>query len=191
MTTIMVKRHCPQTSERLLSAGAVRNTMKTIFSISVLAVLLLVAASPCFALRSLVPLSKERAKQLGMEIRSQANGPQVWVELEFKPEGELKHFSHVELEITEGGKFLLGYAPLGEKRSSSGSVVVRFLADRAYLDKLALIVVLGDFGDVGYELRVKDFVDLGKSPQSNLAPGNLPSQKPLLKNGIREAGSKP
>jgi len=143
--------------------------MKRIFNISVLAVLLLVAASPCFADRELAPVSKERAKQLGMEIRSQANGPQVWVELEFKPEGELKHFSHVELEITEGGKFLLGYAPLGEKRSSSGSVVVRFLADRAYLDKLALIVVMGDFEDGGYEVRVKDFVDLGKSPQSNLA----------------------
>jgi hypothetical protein len=95
-----------------------------------------------------------------MEVRTKANGPnEVWVELEFKTEGKLKDFSHVELEIRDGEKFLLGYAPLREKRSSSGSVVVSFMANRAYLDKVTLCVVVGSLADVGYELRLKDFVE--------------------------------
>ncbi|MBI3851913.1 MAG: hypothetical protein HY298_16780 [Verrucomicrobia bacterium] len=139
--------------------------MKTIFKISVLAVLLAVATSPCFAMMEIAQVSKARAKELGMEIRSKANGPnEVWVELEFKPEGKLKDFIHVSLEIRQGKKFLLGYAPLREKPSGSGSVVVSFLANRAYLDKITLSVVVGRPMDMtGYELRVKDFVELEKS----------------------------
>jgi len=139
--------------------------MKTIFNISVLAVLLLVTPSPCFALRMITHVSKDRAKEMGIEVRSNANGPnEVWVNLEFKPEGELKHFSRVELEIREGQKLLLGYAPLQEKRSSSGGVIVGFLANRAYLEKVTLSVVVGldPITEAGYELRVKDFVELEK-----------------------------
>ena len=100
---------------------------------------------------------------MGMEIRAKGNGPnEVWVELEFKTEGKFRHFSQVELAIGEGDKLLVGYAALRQKRSSSGSVVVRFMANRAYLEKITLTVVVGDFGDIGYDLRVKDFVDLGK-----------------------------
>ena len=47
----------------------------------------------------------------------QGSGPEVWVELELKAEGELKRFSHVELEINEGEKSLLAYARLQEARS--------------------------------------------------------------------------
>jgi len=49
-----------------------------------------------------------------------------------------------------------------ENRSKPGHVLVVFTAARAQLDKVTLMVVVGDFGDVGYELRVKDFVDLKK-----------------------------
>ena len=67
--------------------------MKTAFSIAVLAVLL-VAPGPCFALWVTAPVSKEGAKELGMEVRSTAAGPnQVQVELEFKTEGKLERFS--------------------------------------------------------------------------------------------------
>ena len=136
--------------------------MKSTFNISVLAALLLAASSTCFAMMEIAQVSKARAKELGMEIRSKANGPkEVWVELEFKPEGQFKSFSHVSLEIREGDKLLLGYAALREKRSSSGGVVVNFMANRAYLDKITLSVVVGLPMDMtGYELRVKDFVEL-------------------------------
>ena len=138
--------------------------MKTMINIFVLAVLLFAASCPCFAMRSIGFVSKKEAKELGMDLRFTANGTnEVWVELEFKTEGKFKDFSQVELEIREGNKFLLGYAPLQSKRTSSGSVVVSFLANRAYLDKITLTVVVGSLGDSGYELRVKDFVELKKA----------------------------
>ena len=134
--------------------------MKTIFNIAILALLLAVAPSPCFALRSIGFVSKKEAKELGMDLRFKAHGTnEVWVELEFKTEGKFKNFSHVELEIREEKKLLLGWAPLKEKRTNSGSVIIHFLADRAYLDQISLCVVVGDFGDGGWELRVKDFVE--------------------------------
>ncbi len=135
--------------------------MKAIFNISVLAVLLVVAPSPCFALWSIAPVSKERAKELGMEIRSKAAGPNaVRVELEFKIEGKFQSFSHVDLRIGEGGKSLVT-APLQENRSKPGRVIVSFAAERAQLDKLTLWVMVADMvpGGTAYELRVKDFVD--------------------------------
>lgn len=138
--------------------------MKTMLNISVLAFLLAIAPRPCLAMRSIGFISKKEAKELGMDLRIKANGAnEAWVELEFKPEGKFKDFSHVELEIREGEKFLLGYAPLESKRTSSGSVIVHFLANRAFLEKLTLTVVIGDFGDAGWELRVKDFVEAEKS----------------------------
>ena len=137
--------------------------MKTIFNISVLAVLLVVAPSPCFALWGVEHVSKERAKKLGMEVRSKAAGPNhVAVELEFKPEGELKNFSQVDLRISEGENLLVT-APLREDRSKPGHVVVSFTADRTRLDKTTLrVMVPGGAGGTIYELRVKDFVELEK-----------------------------
>jgi len=119
---------------------------------------------PCFALMRIVNVSREQAKELGMEIRSKLAGPDaVWVELEFKTDGKFKDFSHVSLEIGEGDKLLVGYAPLREKRSSSGSVVVSFMANGAYLDKITLRVVAGVLRNmVGYDIRVKEYVDLEK-----------------------------
>jgi hypothetical protein len=140
--------------------------MKSITALLALTLLLVVASNRCYAvMEEIVVVSKERAKELGMEIRFTRNGPnEVWVELEFRAEGSLKDFRCVTLEIREGEKFLVGYAPLQEKRSRSGSVVVRFLANRAYLDKVSLRVVAGHPMDLtGYELRMKEFVVSGKA----------------------------
>jgi hypothetical protein len=135
--------------------------MKAIFNIAVLSVLYVVGPSLCFAEMRIEHLSKERAKKLGMEIRLKGDGPnEVWVELEFKAEGELKDFIHVSLEITEGEKLLVGYAPLRDHPSNSGRVRVGFIANRAYLDKVTLRVVTGRLKDMkGHDLRVKDFVE--------------------------------
>ncbi len=138
--------------------------MKTIFHTSALAVLLGVAASPCFAMMSIADVSAARAKELGMEIRSNAAGPNaVRVELEFETKGELKSYNRVELEIREGGKFLVT-SSLREDRSKQGRVTVSFAADRTQLEKLVLrVVVQPTFGDMtGYELRLKDFVEPDK-----------------------------
>jgi len=89
----------------------------------------------------------------------------VWLELEFKPEGKLKEFTHVELKMTEGEKSFVFSAALRETRSSSGSIIVTFTASRAYFEKITLSVVMHsprEACDHTYELRMKDFVDLEK-----------------------------
>jgi hypothetical protein len=130
-----------------------------------LTLLLLAVPNPCFAEMRVEVVSSERAKKLGMEIRLKGEGPnEVWLELAFKAEGELKDFRHVSLEIREGEKLLVGYAALREQRSSSGRILVGFMVDRAYLDKVTLRVVTGRPKEmIGHDLRVKDFVEPERS----------------------------
>jgi hypothetical protein len=146
--------------------------MNPIVTISAVAVFFVIAPSPCLALWGIAPVSKAGAKELGMEVRSTAAGPdQVRVELDFKTEGKLERFipggkfkdwSGVELRVGEG-KNLLVTAPLLEDRSKPGRVVVSFTADRAQLDKLKLRVFVAESdGGTIYDLPVKDFVELKK-----------------------------
>lgn len=136
--------------------------MKTAFNIAVLAVLL-ITPNRSFALWLIAPVSKEQAKELGMEVRSEVAGPNhVRVELEFKIEETFKDFSSVDLRIGEGDNPPLT-APLREDRSKPGRVIVRFTADRGQLEKIKLwVMVLGLDGGSIYDLRVKDFVELKK-----------------------------
>jgi len=137
--------------------------MKTIINISAVAVCLVAAPSPCFALWGIVPVSKEVAKELGMEVRTSATGPNhVIVELEFKPEGEFKGFSRVDMRIGLGDNPPVT-AALREDRSKPGRVVVSFTADRGQLDKIKLWVRVPEtLGGTIYDLRVKDFVEVKK-----------------------------
>jgi hypothetical protein len=145
--------------------------MKTVLTILSVAIFVAVTPDPCFAVWDVVTVSKEQAKQLGMEVRSNAAGPnRVQVVLEFKVEGSLKEFdgrfrdrSYVELRIGKRDNPTMA-AMLREDRSKPGRVVVSFTTDRAQLDKLTLSVsVPGSAGTVGgtiYELRVNEFVEL-------------------------------
>jgi hypothetical protein len=137
--------------------------MKTILNISAVAVFLVVAPRACFALWEIAEVSKEQAKEMGMEVRSKGAGPKdVRVELEFKAEGELKNFSHVDLRFSDGEKSLVT-APLKEDRSKPGRIMVSFTADRTLLDKIHLwVMVPAPLGGTVYLLRVKDFVELEK-----------------------------
>ncbi len=138
--------------------------MKTILRTLAVAVLLTAAPVPCFAMRSIGVVSTNEAKAMGIEVRATAAGPDAaWLELEFKPESRLKSFDHVELEIREGDKMLVAYAVLAEKRSASGNIVVHFMANRAYLDKVIVIVVTGFPSNyANNELHMKDFVDTAR-----------------------------
>jgi len=138
--------------------------MKTVFSSLAVATLLSVIPSPCFALWDPVTVSKELAKELGMEVKSTAAGPKhVQVKLEFTTEGALKHFSQVDLSLGKGDELAVS-ASLREDRSKPGRVSVSFTADSAQLDKLTLRVSVpfrdGGAGGTLYELRVKDFVEV-------------------------------
>ena len=133
--------------------------MKTILTLAAVAALTATVPGRCFALWQIAPVSPEEAKKLGMEVRSNAAGADsLRVELEFKPEGQLPGFSHVDLRVG-GGNNPLATAPLKEERTKSGSVVVSFSADRAQLDKLVLwVMVRQGRGGVAYVLQVKEFV---------------------------------
>ena len=138
--------------------------MISLLGIPIVAFLLLITATESHALMSIDEVSTERAKALGIDVRVKASGPKhVRVELEFKTEGELKHFSHVSMEIRDGKEMLVGYAPMEAKRTNSGTVVCTFIASRAYLDKIALRIVEVEglpTNMVGHDLPLRDFVDL-------------------------------
>lgn len=143
-------------------------TLRHLATILLLALLILGPSSRCFALMGISNVSKDEAKEMGMEVRVKSNGPnEAWVELEFKAAGKLKDFSHVSLEIRDGEKFLLGWTALKERRTDSGGVAVSFLANRAYLDKVTLRVAVNVGTPVpgqgvekgGYDLHLKDFVE--------------------------------
>jgi hypothetical protein len=136
--------------------------MKTLLKFSILAVLAI--ATPCFALMEIADVSREQAKELGMEIKANAAGPDaVRVTLEFKAEGQLKNYSRVELSMRDGTKSLVS-ATLREDEPKSGRVVVSFAADRTNLDKIYFRVVVeqSERSRVGYDIKVKDFVELDK-----------------------------
>jgi hypothetical protein len=141
--------------------------MRPTFTIAAVAVLLVVAPSRCFALWDVVTVSKEHAKELGMEVRSKAAGPNhVQVVLEFNAEGKLKHFTHISMSLGKGDNLVVS-ATLREDRSKPGLVAVSLRADHAQLDKLTFTVSVpfrdGGLGGTHYEIRVKDFVELKKA----------------------------
>ena len=118
----------------------------------------------CFAEMGIERLSPQRAKQLGIQLESTPAGPATLrIVLNFPTTGELKSFTHVDLEIKDAGKLLLS-STLKDDRSKPGHVVVSLTADRANLDNMTLRLVSSQpaLGGSGYDLRVKDFLDLKK-----------------------------
>ena len=134
--------------------------MKTAFNVFAVATFLALTPNPCFALWFTETITKERAKDLGMEVRSTPSGPnQVQVELEFNAKGELQNFSHVDLRLGKGDNPAVT-APLREDRSKPGRAVVRFAADRTQLAELRLWVMVPELdGGTVYDLPVRDFVE--------------------------------
>jgi hypothetical protein len=110
-------------------------------------------------------VTNERGKELGLEVRANAAGPDVVrVELAFATKGELKDYSRVDLELREAGK-LLSSSTLREEPTEPGRVVVGFAADRKQLEKMTLRVVVqhSPRSRTGYDIPVNDFVDLDKA----------------------------
>jgi hypothetical protein len=127
-------------------------------------------SSPCRAMMSIDIVSKDRAKVLGMEVRTVGAGPDaVRVELEFEPKGELKKYYRVDLDVNGGGKLELFATLKEEDASRPGRIRVSFAADRVTLEKATLRVVVGSPGNLsGFDLRVKNFVSAEgvKPPQT-------------------------
>jgi len=137
---------------------------KTFLSSFAAALFLAATSNICSALEDIEIVTKERAKELGLDIRAIAAGPQaVRIELEFEAKGELQNYSRVALEMNEGDK-LITSSTLKEEPAKPGRIFVGFAADRASLNKFELKVVTQESprSRSGHVLRVHEFVDLTK-----------------------------
>jgi hypothetical protein len=125
-------------------------------------------ASPSLGMISVGILSKQRAKEkYGITMHARMNGDagiKVW--LEFKKEGWLEKFTYAELRMEDArGKHLVSAQlqphPV-HHRQPENVTTVAFSADLAQLGQCSFLVVCygSNEGDVGYLLKVKDFVDL-------------------------------
>jgi hypothetical protein len=124
--------------------------------------------SPCFAMISVGVLTKEKAKaKYGITMHARKNGDagiKVW--LQFKKEGWLEKFTYAELRMEDDRGNHLVSAKLQPNpvhhRQPVGITTVAFSADAAQLAKCSFLVVCygSNEGDVGYYLKVKDFLDL-------------------------------
>lgn len=140
--------------------------MKTLLKLSGV-ISLVLATIPCFAMISVGHLSKVQAAELGITMEHRANGDagvKVW--LEFKKEGFLEKFTYAELQVNDAkGKHLVS-ARLEPHPVAYGQpkeiVSVAFSADPAQLGNCAFMIVAygSSRGDVGYVLKLKDFLDL-------------------------------
>ncbi|MEW6158824.1 MAG: hypothetical protein AB1813_15480 [Verrucomicrobiota bacterium] len=147
--------------------------MKIICNLFAIAALLMATSSQCFARWPVLLVSKAEAKELGMQVRTTATGPDhVRVELEFETKGYFTGFS-AEGKLKDGSRVELCIGPadnprvtaaLREDHFKSGRVVVGFVAHRLQLEESNLRVVVphsnGGAKGVTYMLRVKDFVEL-------------------------------
>ena len=128
--------------------------------------LLGVAPRSCFAFVRVEHVSRDRAKQLGVTIRSSLAGTnEVDVRLEFKTEGELKDFGRAILDIgvaSEGESRVLSATVLPD-RSTPDTVVVSFSADPKIMSKCVLTVMVRGGAQAksdAYEFRMRDFIEL-------------------------------
>lgn len=139
--------------------------MKTMLNLSVLTFLLVAGSSQCFAEIVIRDVSKAKAKEMGVTIRSHKNGDAgVMVRLEFKAQGVLKDFNRVELIIRAnshlGAKRLVS-APLLAERPVVDSVSAHFSAAPSHLAASELWIVVNDppLGGAAYRFQVKDFLE--------------------------------
>jgi hypothetical protein len=125
-------------------------------------------AGPSFGEIDIGVLSKGKAKEkYGITMHARKNGDagiKVW--LQFKMKGWLEKFTYAELRMVGGrGKHLIS-AQLQSNpvhhRQPKDTTTVAFSADADHLSQCSFLVVCygSNEGDVGYYLRVKDFLDL-------------------------------
>jgi hypothetical protein len=134
--------------------------MKPILTLSALAAVLVFTPSQSYALETIEIVTKERAKELGLQMRVTPSGLEnVRVELEFETKGQLKGYRYVVLEMKDGEKTLVS-SVLKEEKTESGHIIVSFEANRAKLGQITVKVVeMTTATRAGHVMRVKEFVE--------------------------------
>jgi|GEM_PF-1083087 len=126
--------------------------------------LLVAVAEPSLALMDIGILTKEKAKEWGLTVKAHKNGMAgIAVTVEFKMQGELKSFNRAELQVWDGKKYEV-LVPVMVVHPTPDSVSVTFSGDPAFLAKSQLMIILSEppMDGSGYEMQVKEFVDLAK-----------------------------
>ena len=121
----------------------------------------------CLGMMEVSFVTPKVAKEMGIDVSARASGPKhVWVTLRFEKKGRLEHYgperySRVEMRIGDGEQPLV-VAGLKERSTKEGEVQVSLMVARQHLDSTALMVVVGSglIPGGGYEVKLKDFVDL-------------------------------
>ena len=143
--------------------------MKTLYRIPVAALLIFAIAHPAFAMISVGILSKEKAGEMGITMKSRNNGDAgVMVWLEFEKGGFVDSLSYTELRMEDrDGNHLVSARlrthPVVHDQPED-VVTVAFSADPAELKNCSFFVVSyggpRSRGGAGYYLKVKEFLDL-------------------------------
>ena len=133
-------------------------------------IIVVLMTNPSSADISFGVLTQEAAKdKYGITMHTRKNGDagiKVW--LQFKKEGWLEKFTYAELRMEDRGKHIVS-ARLQPNpvhyRQSKDITTVSFSAASDQLAQCSFFVVCygSNEGDVGYYLKVKDFLDL-KNP---------------------------
>ena len=133
--------------------------MKLLSKPLVVTFILLSCSRVCLAEWVIEDVSPARAKELGATVRAQPNGNAgIKVTLEFKPAGELKDFSHVELRVESEEKSVIS-APLQVSRPAADRATAHFSADASHVANSSLtIFVPGRLGGEAYRFKMKDFI---------------------------------
>lgn len=160
---------------------------------------LLAGESRSTALIRVAKLTPEKARELGITMKSRPNGSDgtlVWIE--FKKQGVLEAFTHAKLQMNGAqGKHLISarLEPEVISRGPAGDVVsISFAANPSQLKHCTFWVVAhgSSRGDVGYILRVDEFLDLGSIQGATANPSganSCPAGEPRSADGreIRQA----
>jgi hypothetical protein len=148
----------------------------TIVALAVLLILQL----PGFALVDIMDVKPDVAeKDYGVKITAQQFNPhQTGVTLEFKEDGELKGFTYVEIRVMKEGRSLI-FASL-RTRTAAGVVTSRFDVDPSLLLDCEFTVYQygGKHGDVGYRMKVKDFLSAAGTKDSGGKPASPAPETP-------------
>jgi hypothetical protein len=147
---------------------------------ALLTVLILAVPRLCCGTDPFEYVSKARAKELGLVVRSDVVGGVFRITLDFETKGELKHYRRVALELLDGEKLLVS-SNLREDRSKPGWINVEFMLDSSYLDKATLRMAFGAESPRSASIiRLKEFVSsevplpLTPRPQAAALNSKLP-----------------
>lgn len=146
-----------------------QDIMKTLLSSTGIALLLLFGyASTCPAEILVENVDVEKAKKLGIAMKSKVGKNSVKVWLEFKKEGALEKFTYAELRMDDAKGNYLASAMLKPHPVVHGQpgdlVTVAFTTTQEHLARCSFMVVAYPvpMGGEGYILKVADFIEVGK-----------------------------